>query len=323
MDLLQSPEGSGYPTEYLIARIMGRRVYLVKDWNDVLFSPGTLENIMPACYRKLVSEHAKEGVWKRLLEEYRWVYFQMNKTLRKVFYPFFMYSEIKTILWCLRYKMEKETRTAIEDILCFSLLSKEVKEALKKEGEMPLILEEFENKFLSSKGKPGGLKEIFLRDGLKGVEEGLTNGFMEQTVSSRLHPVLSKFFIFLVDIRNILTLYKYERWAVKTDPVFIKGGGISRSILRKAVQAGGILRTGRFVHQLTGVSISGTDASEIENTLLTGLTKAIRSMAIENVEIGLILDYLWKIHIEAQNFSILLYSRDIERTNLRKELVIL
>ena len=80
----------------------------------------------------------------------------MNKTLRKVFFPFFIYSEIKTILWCLRYKMEKETRTDIEDILCFSLLSKEVKEALKDIGIDGMTVTE-----VRGHGRQKGHKEVY------------------------------------------------------------------------------------------------------------------------------------------------------------------
>ncbi len=321
MNLLQSPEGSGYPTEYLVARIRGRRVYLVKDWDDILSSPVPLETILPTYYREFVTEYAQEGVWKRVLKEFRWVYFQMNRKLRSIFHPFFTYSEIKTMVLCLRFETGKETKTDIEDILSFSLLSKEVKEVLKTRADLPFLLEEFERKFLSSWDKPRGLKEIFSEDGLKGIEEGLSSGFIEQIINSKLHPVLKNFFIFLIDIKNIMTLYKHMRWAVKTDPLLIQGGSISESTLMNTVHSGEISRVIRLVYQLTGTTVPETGASEIENTLFTGLTKYLRVKAIGSTDIGLILDYLWKIYIEAQNFSILLYSRDIERKSLRKELV--
>ncbi len=323
MNLLQSPDGSGYPAEYLIARIRGRRAWLVKVWDDILSSSVPAETMLPSYYGALVSEYAKEGVWKRMLQEFRWVWLQMNRGLRNIFTPFFLYSETKTIVLCLRHKIEKERTTDVEDLLSFSLLSREVKDILKREADMPLILEEFEKKFLSPDGNPAGLKEIFAQEGLKGIEEKLVNRCIDQIIASKLHPVLHGFFVFLIDIKNIMTLYKYDRWDVKTDPVFNQGGSISESILRKTVQEGGISRIIRLVHQRTGISVQEPGASEIENTLFAGLTKYLRIHAREGSEAGLILDYLWKISIEARNFSILLYSRDVEKTNLRKELVIL
>ena len=322
MNLLQSPEGSGYPEEYLIARIRGRRAWLVKEWDDILSGPVSAESMLPAYYGALAAEYAKEGVWKRMLQEFRWVYLQMNRGLRNIFSPFFLYSETKTIVLCLRHKVEKETTTEAEDLLSFSLLSSEVKEVLGKESDLPLILEEFEKKFLTPGGRPAGLKELFETEGLKGVEEELVNGFIDQITASKLHPVLHGFFVFLIDIKNIMILYKYDRWDIKTDPVFIQGGSISESILGKVIQDGGISRIIRLVKQRTGISVQDPGASEIENNLFASLTKNLRIKAREGSGAGLILDYLWKISIEARNFSILLHSRDLEKINLRKELVI-
>jgi vacuolar-type H+-ATPase subunit C/Vma6 len=323
MNLLQIPKSSGYPTEYLVARIRGRRVHLVKDWEDILSDPVPVETLLPTYYKEFMTEHAREGVWKRLLKEFRWIYYQMNETLRDAFVPFFMYFEIKTILLCFRHRTEKESKTDIDDILSFSLLSREVKEVLKKEGELPLILEEFEKKYLSPTGKPRGLAEAFSKAGLKGVEEEMTNGFFEQMISLKLSPVINDFFVFLIDIKNIMALYKHEKWGIKTAPEFINGGGISRSVLRKTAQESGISGILRLVHQTAGVSVPEAGISQIENALLAGMTKEIKAAAIKSADTGLILDYLWKIYIEAQNFSVLLYSGTIERKDLRKELVIL
>ena len=60
--------------------------------------------------------------------------------------------------------------------------------------------------------------------------------------------------------------------------------------------------------------------------LIVGILLASAIYAIkarEDSGAGLILDYLWKIYIEARNFSILIHSRDFEKVNLRNELVIL
>ena len=323
MNLLQSPEGSGYPAEYLIARLQARRASFVKEWDDIISGPVTVETMLPAYYGDLVAEYAKESVWKRMLKEYRWVYLQMNRGLRNMFRPFFLYSEIKTIVWCLRHKIEKESNTETEDLLLFSLLSKEVKDVLKKEADLSLLLEEFEKKYLSSMSGAAGLKEIFEKEGLKGVEEKLVNGFINQIIALKLHPVLHSFFVYLIDKQNIITLCKYERWDIKTDPLFIPGGSISESMLRKAVQDGGMSPIIRLVHQRTGISVKEPGVSEIENTLFAALTKYLRVKAREGSGPGLLLDYLWKIYIEALNFSILLYGRGFDKVTLRKELVIL
>jgi hypothetical protein len=324
MNLLQRPEGSGYPTEYLIARLRGRRAYLVKDWNNLLTSTGPLDSQLPARYRELIVKYSQEGVWKHMLREFQWIYLQMNRGLRNTFYPFFIYSEIKTITLCLRYKAEKETGALVEDLLSFSLLSEKFKKVLKAGGEdLSSILAELERKFLYSPDKLAGLNEIFLKDGLKGVEERLTNDFIEKIMRSKLESVLKMFFTYLIDIKNIITLYKHMRWSVKTDPAFIRGGSIGESNLRKIVQNGELSGIVRLMYQLTGVKVHDLDAAVIENTLYTSLTRHLRNVSRERADIGLILDYLWKIYIEALNLSVLFYGRGVERKDIRKELVMI
>jgi hypothetical protein len=321
MDLLQHYEGGWYPAEYLIARVRGRRAYLVSDWNSILFSEGTPETLLPAYYRELMSEHSKEGVWKRMLKEFKWVYLQMNTDLRDIFLPFFIYSEAKTIALCLRYKSGKATVTDMERLLSFSMLSKDVRETLKKETDTALLLDEFERKFLSSSDRPAGLGETFSKNGLKGVEEELTNWFIEEMINSKPHPVIKYFFIVLADIKNIIALYKHARWKIAAHPAFIRGGSISGPELRKTAEEGKLNGVARLIYKLTAVSIHELNISGVENTLYSFLTKKIRTRAREDSDITLLLDYLWRLRIEAQNLSVILYSRGIEGKDIRKELV--
>lgn len=321
MDLLQQYEGRGYPAEYLVARVRGRRSYLIRDWNDILLNPNPPETLLPAYYRELISEHSKEGVWKRMLKEFKWVYLQMNPHLRDIFLPFFIYSEAKTIILCLRYKRGKRTGADIERLLYFSMLSKEVRETLKKETDTALLLDEFERKFLSSSDRPAGLGDTFLKNGLKGVEAELTNGFIEEMINSKPHPVIKHFFVLLTDIKNIIALYKHARWNIGTHPAFIRGGSISGPDLRKTAAEEKLQGVARLIYKLTAVSIQELNISGVESTLYSFLTKKIRTRAREDSDIALLLDYLWKLRIEAQNLSVILYSRGIEGKDIRKELV--
>ncbi|UCD35691.1 MAG: V-type ATPase subunit [Nitrospiraceae bacterium] len=322
MNLLQRPEGSGYPSEYLIARIAGRRGHLIRDWDVILYHSGPPESLLPEHYRGLLAEHSEEGVWKRMLIEYRWVYDQMNKSLIHTFIPFFIYSEIQTVVLCLRHKMEKEDRADVGNILLFSLLSNKIKDVLMKEAELPLILEELDRKLFSFPPKSGGLQETFLKRGLKETEEALYSGLFEHVIGSRLHPVIKSFFVFLIDIKNIISVYKQLRWEVETGQEFLEGGRINRTVLKKTLSDGKISDISRFVYQVAGISIQEPRGSEIRNALYSGLTRNIKSMSRESSDIGLILNYLWTIQMEAQNLSIIFYGRDIERDNLKKEIVI-
>jgi vacuolar-type H+-ATPase subunit C/Vma6 len=322
VNILEIEEDRGYPTEYLLSRIRGRRVYLIKDWNTFLFSPTPLETLLGTHYRDLVTEYSKEGVWKAMLKEFKWAYLQMNKGLRNVFSPFFLYSEIKTIILCLRHKMEKDRKTDVEDILSFSLLSGDLKEVFRKDADLPFLLEEIERQFLPLSDNPEGLNVIFSKKGLKGVEEQLTDSLIEQIRTLSLHAVIKKYFVFLIDMRNVITLYKYVRWSVVNETVFVQGGSIQRSLLKDAAQRGDLSQVRRLIFELTGIMVEESGLSGVENVMLASLTKRLRILAKESYDIGLILDYLWKIYVEARNLAIILSCGDMERVTLKKELVI-
>ena len=322
MRLLQSPEGSGYPAEYLVARICGRRGHFVRDWNGMLLSPEPLETLLPAHYRGLISEYSKEGIWKRMSKEYRWVYLQMNSRLREIFLPFFIYSEIKTAVLCFRYKSGKETAADVEGVLAFSLLSKEVRDTIMKAADMRPLLEEFEGRFLSPSARPRGLGEIFSKQGLKGVEEEMNNGCLENIIGSGLHPAIKYFFDLLADMRNIIALHKHIRWGLRTGPAFISGGSIGRADLERTARSRRPGSLSRLIFRLTAVALRELSASAVENTLLLFMTKRIRLNAKEHPDIGLLLDYLWRIHIETRNIGLVLYGRGAAGLDIRKELLV-
>ena len=321
MNVLEREADRGYPTEYLLSRIRGRRGYLIKDWNALLASAAPLESLQGAHYRGLVTEYSKEGVWKGMLKECKWVYLQMNRGLRNVFSPFFLYSEIKTIILCLRHKREKGHNTEVEDILTFSLLAGDLKEVLRRDADLPLILEEFERQFLSLPDKSEGLNDIYLKKGLKGVEEHMTDSIIDQIRTSSLHAVIHTFFAALIDMRNVITLYKYLRWTVVRGTVFVPGGSIHPSRLEGAAHRGDLSEVSRLIHDLTGKIVQEAGLSAVENILLTGLTKQVRALAKESPDIGLILDYLWRVYMEAKNLTILLHCADMERVSLRNEII--
>ncbi|UCD35877.1 MAG: hypothetical protein JSU90_03325, partial [Nitrospiraceae bacterium] len=199
MNLIHTPEHSGYPTEYLIARIRGRGVSLVREWDTFLQSTGPLESLLPGHYRELVAKFAQEGVWKRMLREYQWVYLQMNRAMRKVFYPFFLFNETKTMVLCLRHATRQDSGADREALLSFSLLSRDVKELLHNDAELLLLLENLEGRFLTPAGRGEKLKEAYLDRGMQGAEETLAAIILEQIMDLKLYPLLKRLFVYLID----------------------------------------------------------------------------------------------------------------------------
>lgn len=321
MNTLLNREEKGYPTPYLMARLRGRRIHFIQDWENILSAVNPFDALYTTPYGDLISEHAQEGIWKRFLKELQWVYLQMNRHMKDIFHPFFLFCELKTIIMCLRHRLENRTAGDIADLLIFSVLSEKVKGLLRKKEELPVIIDIFAKEFLPPAYNTRRLQDIFSQEGLKGVEEEIISECIGEIKKTDLHPVIEDFFSYIVDMRNILVLYKYMKWTVKHDPIFIQGGHITIASLKGAVRTKKNSGVERFIRQRTGKVIQNPTASGIEHTLLSDLTRRIRFNS-RSSDITQILDYLWKIYIEARNLSILSYGSVLERETLREELVI-
>lgn len=321
MNTLLNRDEKGYPTPYLMARLRGRRIHFIQDWENILSSINTFDALYTTPYGDLISEYAQEGIWKRFLKELHWVYFQMNRHLKDIFYPFFLYCELKTVIICLRHRLEKQTAGDIADLLVFSILSERVKGLLRKKEDLSVIIDIYAKEFLPLSYNARELRDIFSREGLKGVEEEIISECLGEIKKNNLHPAVEDFFSYIIDIKNIIAFYKYTRWNVTHDPVFIEGGSITIANLKSAVRTKKNSELERFIRQRTGRVIQNPTASGIEHVLLSDLTRRIRFNS-RSSDITQILDYLWKIYIEARNLSILSYGSALERETLREELVI-
>jgi len=320
-EILEEREEGGYPAEYLLSRIKGKRISLITDWEPLIGDTALLESLGLPRYKELVSETSAASLWKCLLAGYRWVYFQMEKPLRDIFRPFFLYSELRTLFFCLRLRAAGEG-VRIEQMLANSLFSKELRKTLMQSADVREMLEEIEGFFMPLSFRFRGLKDIYATEGFRGVEQHLTNRYLEFVMDSDLHPVIREFFTRLVDARNVIALYKHLRWELKDDPYFINGGSIKASRLRSILHREEIFEVVSLIRSLTGIDVQIPDPTGVENTLYKGMTRFLRKKGREVWGPGLILDYLWRCSVEAMNLSIILHGKDMERDTLKAELVL-
>lgn len=271
MEIFERIEDRGYPTDYLLSRVRSRRVL----------------------YKNFIAGESPVEIWRYLLKEYRWIYIQMNGALRNIFRRFFIYSELRTIFMCLRYK--KGEYEKIEELLCFSLLSDDLKELLRGDSDMMTAIGGVEGAFLSISDRFGGLKDIFMKDGLRGFEQELTDVYLENTIDSKLHQTIRDFLKYVIDSRNIIAVYKHIRWQMHDYPSFINGGSVKEARLRRIFERQDISGITTLVQKLTGII---TDAGNIENSLLKRTTRFLRETARDPLCIGVILDHLWRCHME-------------------------
>jgi vacuolar-type H+-ATPase subunit C/Vma6 len=321
MDLLLNPGNSGYPTEYLLSRIKGRRSALIKNWKQLVHDHELFLSTSPLRQGVFRGSIAPDRIWAELSQEYRWVYGQMNQPLREVFTPYFLYAELRNICICLRHLRNKK-EGPIDEVLGKSLLSDEVKEVLERSSDLAEAIDGLERLFFAFSKEFAGLSVTAQQEGLRGVEQRLVETYLAVMVGSRLDPLLQKFFSRLVDARNIISLYKYLRLEHAELPPVLPGGSIAAEKLHELAAKDDLVAIGPIVRTLTGIQVERPEPTLIEIALYKGMTRWLRAEGRKPFGVGPILDYLWRCSIEAMNLSILYQGRDLERDIVSAELVV-
>lgn len=305
--------------EYLYSRIRGRRSRLIRDWRSLVHDASPIEFLASAQYQGFVRERSAEGMWRALLQEYGWVFGQMEEDIRRVFAPYMLYTELRTVFICLRYLQGDRTQKAGE-VLEVSLLAESVKNIL-REGETSAVVERLERRFCRLSPEFTGLAAKYREKGLREVEQRLTNGFLISIIRMPLHAVVKEFFSRIIDARNILSLYKSLRLSAKDAGVFIPGGTVSIEHLTGLLEKDDIFEVIALIRRASGITVAAPDPTQVEVSLYRGITKYLHKEGRDPLGAALILDYLWRCSLEVMNLSLLLAGKDLEREEIAAELV--
>lgn len=317
--LLKQGRERGYPAEYLFSRIRGRRSRLIRDWRSLVYGAAPIEFLASAQYQGFVRERSAEGMWRALLREYAWVFGQMEDEVRRIFAPYLLYTELRTVFICLRYLQGARAQKAGE-VLGVSLLADSVKNIL-RDGEASDAVEKLERQFRRLFPEFMGLAEKYEELGLREVEQRLTNIFLSSIIRTQLHPVMKEFFSRIIDARNILSLYKSLRLSAKEPAVFIPGGTVSIEHLTDLLDKDDLFSVIALIRQASGITVAAPDPTQVEVALYRGITKYIHKEGRDPLGAALILDYLWRCSLEVTNLSLLLAGKDLEREEIAAELV--
>jgi hypothetical protein len=320
MDLLHNPSDPGYSIEYLLSRIKGRRSTLIKNWRTLVYDQDLFHSTSPLKPGVLHVAIAPDLIWADLMREYRWAYGQMNQQLRSIFHPYFLYAELRTICICLRHLRDKK-EGFIDEVLNKSLLSDKMKGVFVHSRNLLEAVAGVERLFSAISIKFAGLTDVAQKDGLRGVEQRLTEMYLAVMFDSKPHPLLRMFFSRLVDARNIMSIYKYLRLDYSELPPVLPGGSIAEKKLRGLSTKDDIAAIGPMIRALTSIKMERLDTTMVELALYKGMTRWLRMEGREPLGVGPILDYLWRCSIEAMNLSVLYQGKDLEREIVAAELV--
>lgn len=320
MELLESPADKGYPTEYLVSRIRGKRSRLIGDWNPLAREADPVNYLASERYRGIVTDRSPEGLWSSLLREYRWVYSRMNEELRLLFSPFFLYAELRTLFIGMRHLKNKNPGKAA-GLLDQSLLSSRVKAVLSAGTDTASAVAGLEKIFLSLSRKFKGMNALFESDGLRGAEQFITDTYLTVLMESTPNTLMRTFFSRLVDARNILALHACLRHERKCRSSFIPGGTVSADRLEAVSAAEGMPGLYPLIRRCSGSKAETKDPAKIEAAFAQGIARFLKRAGRDPLGPAPILDYLWRCSVEVMNLSLLLSTREIDRETVIGELV--
>ena len=311
------PVQEGYPTEYLLARVRGRRAGIV---TDRLAPPGPL-----AVRAALQGRGAAPGVTaaqarEKMGREFRWAYLQMNQGVRETFAPFFLWFELRTVLVFLRLRRGGGLEQALH-LLDATLLAERVRRVLRAEEE-PFTGRDALSELLDETDGPGRELSALYREGKGGAFElRLVVLYLERLTQLPLHPALDEFFRGLVDLLNLLSLAKQLRWKVAEPRALIRGGTIPVAALEKALQGKSGAGVAALLRRLQGADGVPARPENLEHLLLERLTRLVRKRGRDPLDLGNLLAYLWERYLEARNAGLVHHVASLGDETLGAELI--
>lgn len=293
--LLDMP--AGVSADCLLARIRGRRSFLVRNWDRLLLSSQPLQTLSPAPWRR-----AEGRVLQALQQEYFWAFSHMDEQVRRSMAPFFWLAELRTLAVCLRLLTRGATN--LDHLLTHSLLANSIKDLLRKAyGCAPAVtgltavLAGYDARFT-------GLADIYLTGG-SGALEGALYEISLTTISDMpIHPQMRCYMALVIDSRNLTTLAKRMRWRLGTIPPLLEGGTLPPSRLAELFErrdSAGLLH---LAMRLGGLA-PYRETDDLERVLYEAQRRVMRRLARQEGGVGLILDYLWRCGNEAANIGLL------------------
>jgi hypothetical protein len=317
--LLRKERTQGYPSEYLLSRIRGRRFRLIRDWRPLIYDASPLVYLASPLYQGFIRERTPEGMWRALLLEHGWVHGQMDEEMRRAFAPYFLYAELRTVFIGLRSLQGDKVQKAAE-VLSVSLLSDEAKSVL-REGEAADALVGLETLFKALSPSFAGIASAYEEKGLRGVEHLLAHRYLAYVGQTLLHQAIRGFFVRVIDSRNVLTLYKALRTGSPGAGQFLEGGMVPVERLTDILEREDILGVAGLIRQATGLVITSPDPTQVETALYRGITRFLKGECRDPLDAAILLDYLWRCQLEVMNLSMLFAGKDLERNEVAAELI--
>jgi len=291
---------AGLPADPLLARIKGRRSFLVQNWERLLLAPVPLAALPPAPWRAATSG-AEDGPRQAVQQEYYWVFSHMEEELRRAMSPFFWLAEVRTLAIAIRFLNSGEE---VDPLFVASLLANPLRELLRQANDGVAAVAGVAHLLAGLDPAFRELSAIYRRDDSGALEAALTEISLQYLVHVPLVPPLRCYMALLIDSRNLITIAKRLRWRLDTLPPLLVGGTLPLPRLRELFQRRDHPALLHLAMRLGGEAPYSADA-DLEAVLYEAQGRVLRRLARAEEGFGAILYYLWRCGNEAANIALL------------------
>jgi hypothetical protein len=287
--LLCKAAGSGYPADYLLARLNGRRTHHV-----------------PTSAAK-PEERDDRRYWEAAAAERTWLFHQLDLELRAELASLFVFFELGAMARSLRYLAGGKPDEA-DRVLESSMLSPKLGTILRGRDGVREALMQLDRFFAGTPLHGAGLGAAYDLGGLLACEEQLRRRFLLRVLEERLPSDLAMFFRAVADIRNILATAKWLRWRPDMQPALISGGRTGLSGKDREMTGGELARMVRSFTR--GLDITGEELrpERLEPALQSYLQLDIHRRRRQGGVVAACIDYVFGGFSNARRHSIHLHT---------------
>jgi hypothetical protein len=294
MKLLTQTRPAELPTEALLARLRCRRARI-----------------------DLAAGHISEGPTSNVS---CWVYQRLNRRLRKKLEPFLDLLAMRSLVLILRYALAGEAAPAA--ILRNTLLAEGLQGVVTKAERAESLVAQLEAVLVKDYPFVAGLTTSYRQQGPGGVEQQLFTGILQHSLTHAGNDLIKTVLRYLIDMRNCLMIHKLWQWQVSQAPALSVGGIISTNSLKRIWVAHDNERLTRMTSRLAGEPLTSTKTVGMEQCLLRGLTRLLRRAGRDPLNLGVVVEYLWRAQLAAHN-QVLRQALATDREELLEEVLLL
>ena len=299
--ILISLPDSHLPTDYLVARVKGRSVHLVRDWQAYLSGPALAPDWLRQRFPGEVLG-SEEPPWSMFYRELAWLYWRMNPDLRRRFDPLFSYWVLQLVVSGIRRLIQGQTTELY--LHTAHLVDAPLYRILRHAGNAAALLAQLQRLRFVESDDGTKLPVLLKAKGYTAVETELLDALLLFTApAARGYP--GRLLAALIDIRNLRALHKWRHWEAQQQPQWLPHGEIRAKDLRRVLQDG---QPEKLARLLAGAGWTLPDPAaevDVEQQLLVQLTGKVRRWARENSNEAVLVRYLWERYVESVNLAVI------------------